>query len=104
MAKQLLKGNIAVAEAAIRAGVQAYFGYPIDLRQSFRSIWAVNLWILQHGDFHITRQFAGGWQQVFRKPVNPLTIGFQEHFFIQGVAESHHHPAFDRSKQISYMN
>jgi 2-oxoglutarate ferredoxin oxidoreductase subunit alpha len=29
MAKQLLKGNIAVAEAAIRAGVQAYFGYPI---------------------------------------------------------------------------
>jgi 2-oxoglutarate ferredoxin oxidoreductase subunit alpha len=29
MAKQLLKGNVAVAEAAIRAGVQAYFGYPI---------------------------------------------------------------------------
>lgn len=29
MAKQLLKGNVAVAEAAIRAGVEAYFGYPI---------------------------------------------------------------------------
>ena len=29
MAKELLKGNIAMAEAAIRAGVQAYFGYPI---------------------------------------------------------------------------
>ena len=29
MAKQLLKGNEAIAEAAIRAGVQAYFGYPI---------------------------------------------------------------------------
>lgn len=29
MAKELLKGNIAIAEAAIRAGVQAYFGYPI---------------------------------------------------------------------------
>lgn len=29
MAKQLLKGNVAIAEAAIRAGVQAYFGYPI---------------------------------------------------------------------------
>ncbi len=29
MAKELLKGNIAIAEAAIRAGVNAYFGYPI---------------------------------------------------------------------------
>ncbi len=29
MAKQLLKGNEAIAEAAVRAGVQAYFGYPI---------------------------------------------------------------------------
>jgi 2-oxoglutarate ferredoxin oxidoreductase subunit alpha len=29
MAKQLLKGNEAIAEAAIRAGVDAYFGYPI---------------------------------------------------------------------------
>lgn len=29
MARQLLKGNDAMAEAAIRAGVEAYFGYPI---------------------------------------------------------------------------
>jgi len=29
MAVELLKGNVALAEAAIRAGVQAYFGYPI---------------------------------------------------------------------------
>lgn len=29
MTKQLLKGNVALAEAAIRAGCQAYFGYPI---------------------------------------------------------------------------
>jgi 2-oxoglutarate ferredoxin oxidoreductase subunit alpha len=29
MAKQLLKGNEAIAEAAIRTGVDAYFGYPI---------------------------------------------------------------------------
>ena len=29
MAKQLWKGNEAVAEAAVRAGLQAYFGYPI---------------------------------------------------------------------------
>lgn len=29
MPKELLKGNIAIAEAAIRAGVEAYFGYPI---------------------------------------------------------------------------
>src|SRR3970040_1235123 len=29
MAKQLIKGNEAIAEASIRAGCQAYFGYPI---------------------------------------------------------------------------
>jgi 2-oxoglutarate ferredoxin oxidoreductase subunit alpha len=29
MGKELLKGNVAIAEAAIRAGVEAYFGYPI---------------------------------------------------------------------------
>jgi 2-oxoglutarate ferredoxin oxidoreductase subunit alpha len=29
MARDLLKGNIAIAEASIRAGLQAYFGYPI---------------------------------------------------------------------------
>lgn len=29
MAVELLKGNVALAEAAIRAGVEAYFGYPI---------------------------------------------------------------------------
>lgn len=29
MSKQLLKGNVAFAEAAVRAGCQAYFGYPI---------------------------------------------------------------------------
>jgi 2-oxoglutarate ferredoxin oxidoreductase subunit alpha len=29
MAKELLEGNMAIAEAAVRAGVEAYFGYPI---------------------------------------------------------------------------
>jgi 2-oxoglutarate ferredoxin oxidoreductase subunit alpha len=29
VARELLKGNVAMAEAAIRAGVEAYFGYPI---------------------------------------------------------------------------
>lgn len=29
MSKALLKGNIAIAEAAVRAGCEAYFGYPI---------------------------------------------------------------------------
>ncbi|MFN8455481.1 MAG: 3-methyl-2-oxobutanoate dehydrogenase subunit VorB [Anaerolineae bacterium] len=28
MAKELLKGNVAIAEAAIRSGLNAYFGYP----------------------------------------------------------------------------
>jgi 2-oxoglutarate ferredoxin oxidoreductase subunit alpha len=29
MAKDMLKGNVAIAEAAVRAGCEAYFGYPI---------------------------------------------------------------------------
>src|SRR5512143_2245093 len=29
MSKKLLKGNEAIAEAAVRAGLEAYFGYPI---------------------------------------------------------------------------
>lgn len=29
MAKELIKGNVAIAEAAVRAGLEAYFGYPI---------------------------------------------------------------------------
>lgn len=29
MVREMLKGNIAIAETAIRAGVEAYFGYPI---------------------------------------------------------------------------
>ena len=29
MARELIKGNVAMAEAAIRAGLEAYFGYPI---------------------------------------------------------------------------
>ncbi len=29
MTKELLKGNVAIAEAAVRAGLHAYFGYPI---------------------------------------------------------------------------
>jgi len=29
MSKELLKGNVAIAEAAVRAGLDAYFGYPI---------------------------------------------------------------------------
>lgn len=29
MPKELIKGNIAMAEAAVRAGLEAYFGYPI---------------------------------------------------------------------------
>ena len=29
MPRELLKGNIAIAEASIRAGLEAYFGYPI---------------------------------------------------------------------------
>jgi 2-oxoglutarate ferredoxin oxidoreductase subunit alpha len=33
MSKQLLKGNQAIAMAAIKAGVDAYFGYPITRKR-----------------------------------------------------------------------
>ena len=29
MAKELIKGNFAIAQAALNAGLQCYFGYPI---------------------------------------------------------------------------
>ena len=29
MTREMLKGNVAIAEAAVRAGLEAYFGYPI---------------------------------------------------------------------------
>ncbi|MBN1230509.1 MAG: 3-methyl-2-oxobutanoate dehydrogenase subunit VorB [Anaerolineales bacterium] len=35
MVKQLLKGNIALAEASIRAGVEGFFGYPITPSTEF---------------------------------------------------------------------
>lgn len=35
MAKQLLKGNEAFAEAAIRAGCEGFFGYPITPSTEF---------------------------------------------------------------------
>ena len=35
MALELIKGNIAVAETALRVGLVSYFGYPITLRPSF---------------------------------------------------------------------
>ncbi|MBN1666280.1 MAG: 3-methyl-2-oxobutanoate dehydrogenase subunit beta, partial [Anaerolineales bacterium] len=35
MAKQLLKGNEALAEAAIRAGCEGFFGYPITPSTEF---------------------------------------------------------------------
>lgn len=38
MSKQLLKGNVAFAEAAIRAGCEAYFGYPITPKLNYLSI------------------------------------------------------------------
>ena len=34
MALELIKGNAAVAEAALRAGLEAYFGYPITPKQN----------------------------------------------------------------------
>ena len=38
MSKLLMKGNEAFGEAAIRAGVKCYFGYPITRRTKSPSI------------------------------------------------------------------
>jgi len=43
MTKQLLKGNVAIAEAAIRAGCEAYFGYPITPQTELLEHMAVRL-------------------------------------------------------------
>lgn len=43
MAKELLKGNVAMAEAAIRAGLQAYFGYPITPQTELLEWMAVRM-------------------------------------------------------------
>lgn len=43
MAKKLMKGNEALAEAAIRAGVQGYFGYPITPQSELLEYMATNL-------------------------------------------------------------
>jgi 2-oxoglutarate ferredoxin oxidoreductase subunit alpha len=43
MSKQLLKGNVAIAEAAIRAGCEAYFGYPITPQTELLEHMAVQL-------------------------------------------------------------
>ena len=52
MAKELWKGNEAVAEAAIRAGCQCFFGYPITPQNEIRNIFqtpAGTRWMLFAG-------------------------------------------------------
>jgi 2-oxoglutarate/2-oxoacid ferredoxin oxidoreductase subunit alpha len=43
MAKELLKGNVAIAEAAVRAGCEAYFGYPITPQTELLEHMAVRM-------------------------------------------------------------
>jgi 2-oxoglutarate ferredoxin oxidoreductase subunit alpha len=43
MAKELWKGNEAIAEAAIRAGVEAFFGYPITPQTEFREYMSARM-------------------------------------------------------------
>ena len=40
MAKILMKGNEAIAEAAIQAGCQAFFGYPITPQNEIPAYFA----------------------------------------------------------------
>ncbi len=46
MAKQLLKGNYAIAEAALRAGVRFYAGYPITPQSEIPEYIAAHIWDL----------------------------------------------------------
>lgn len=43
MTKELMKGNIAIAEAAVRAGCEAYFGYPITPQTELLEHMAVRM-------------------------------------------------------------
>jgi 2-oxoglutarate/2-oxoacid ferredoxin oxidoreductase subunit alpha len=43
MTKELLKGNVAIAEAAVRAGCEAYFGYPITPQTELLEHMAVRM-------------------------------------------------------------
>ena len=43
MAKVLMNGNSAIGEAAIRAGCQCYFGYPITPQNELPEYMALNL-------------------------------------------------------------
>ena len=43
MAKELWKGNEAVAEAAIRAGCRCYFGYPITPQSEIPEYMALHM-------------------------------------------------------------
>ena len=39
---RLMKGNEALAEAALRAGMQAYFGYPITPQSEILEYFAIH--------------------------------------------------------------
>jgi len=43
MTKELMKGNVALAEAAVRAGCEAYFGYPITPQTELLEHMAVRM-------------------------------------------------------------
>ena len=60
MAKELLKGNVAIAEAAVRAGCQAYFGYPITPQTELLEHMAARMgeegWVVM--DFSVITSFT----------------------------------------------
>src|SRR5450759_43473 len=58
MARELLKGNEAMAEAAIRAGLQAYFGYPITPQTELLDHMARGMPELGRGVLHAESEVA----------------------------------------------
>ena len=40
----LMKGNEAIAHAAIRCGCDGYFGYPITPQSELRVSWLLSIW------------------------------------------------------------
>src|SRR5581483_7608816 len=63
MAKQLWKGNEAIAEAAVRAGLDAYFGYPITPQTELLEYLSARLPLLQK---------KGGGSRVFLQAESEL--------------------------------
>ena len=73
MSNQLLKGNVAIAEAAIRAGCEAYFGYPITPQTELLEHMSKRMVELGREELWAGR-LAGPLDDLFAQPARPIVL------------------------------